>query len=65
MCPAIDNPMSSENRQLLAFFILKMSAMVIDHELHMVYAQNVMSEGTLRQWRRMFTVKSEVVGHLW
>jgi hypothetical protein len=31
-----------------------MSAIEIHHELCAVYGQNVMSEGTVRQWFRMF-----------
>jgi hypothetical protein len=38
-----------------------MSAAEIHHDyVHAVYRQNVMSEGTVRQWCRMFTVS----GHL-
>jgi hypothetical protein len=47
-----------------------MSATEIHRELCAVYGQNIMSEGTVRQWCRMFkdgrkmlTMKSEVVGH--
>jgi hypothetical protein len=43
----------------------------IHHELLAVYGQNIMSEGTVRQWCRMFKggeqifmMKSKVVGHL-
>jgi hypothetical protein len=49
-----------------------MSAVEIHHQLcGMVYGQNVMNEGTVRQSCRMFkdgqkifTMKNEVVGHL-
>jgi hypothetical protein len=48
-----------------------MSAAEVHHEVCVVYSQNVMSEGTARQWCWMFkdgrtnvvfTMKSEVVG---
>jgi hypothetical protein len=46
-----------------------MSAVEIHCELCAVYGQNIMHEGTLRQWHRMlkmgeqsFTMKSEVIG---
>jgi transposase len=51
MCPAIDNPTSCEIR--IAHDI-NMSAAEIHHELCAIYSQNVMSEGTVRQWCRMF-----------
>jgi hypothetical protein len=48
-----------------------MNAAEFHPELRAIYGQNVMSEGTVRQWCRMFkigehmfTTKSEVVGHL-
>jgi hypothetical protein len=45
-----------------------MSAVEIDHELCVVYGQNVMSEDSgvecSKMGERMFTMKSEVVGHL-
>jgi hypothetical protein len=48
-----------------------MSAAEIHRALHVVYGQNVMSKGTLRQYvecstmgEQMFTMKSEVVDHL-
>jgi hypothetical protein len=64
MCPAIDNPASCEIRAIIRFLHAKiMSAVEIHSELcAAVYIQNVMSVGTVRQWCRMFTMKSEVVG---
>jgi hypothetical protein len=54
MCPAIDNPAGYEIRSLICFFHAKrMSAATIHHELCAVYGQNVMSEGTVRQWCRI------------
>jgi hypothetical protein len=55
MCPAIDNPASCEVRAVICVLHTKnMSAAEIHHELCVVYGQNVMSEGTVRQWCRMF-----------
>jgi hypothetical protein len=49
MCPAIDNPTSCENRAVICFLHAKdMCALETNHELHVVYGQNVMSEGTVR-----------------
>jgi hypothetical protein len=46
-CPAIGNPASCEIRAVIRFLHAKnMSAAV--------YGQNVMSEGTVRHWCRMF-----------
>jgi hypothetical protein len=55
-CPAIDNPASGEIRSDIRFLHDKiMSAAEIHRELcPAVYGQNVMSEGTVRQWCRMF-----------
>jgi hypothetical protein len=72
MCPATDSPASCEILAVIHFLHTKnMSATEIHRELCAVYGQNVMSEGTVRQWcrmfkdgQKMFTVKSEVVGHL-
>jgi hypothetical protein len=52
MCPAIDNTVSCEIRAIICFFHVKnMSAAEIHCELcTVVYGQNVMSEGTVRQW---------------
>jgi hypothetical protein len=54
MCPAIGN--SCEIRSVIWFLHAKsMSAAEMHRELcKAVYSQNVMSEGTARQWCRMF-----------
>jgi hypothetical protein len=55
MCSAIDNPASCEIRAVSPFLHVKnMSAAEIHRELCAVYNQNVMGEGTVRQWCRMF-----------
>jgi hypothetical protein len=56
MCPATDNPASCEIRAVIRFLHAKhMSAAAIHRELCMaVCGQNVMSEGIVRQWCRMF-----------
>jgi hypothetical protein len=55
ICPVIDNPTSCEIRAVIRFLHAKcMSAAEIHRELCAVYGQNVMSEGTVRQRRRMF-----------
>jgi hypothetical protein len=71
MCLAIDNPASCEIRTVIHFFHAKiMSAMENHCELCTVCGQNVMSEGTVRQWCRMFndghmfTMKSKGANHL-
>jgi hypothetical protein len=54
-CPAIDNPASCEIYADVRFLHAKnMSASEIHRELCAVYGRNVMSEGTVRQWCRMF-----------
>jgi hypothetical protein len=54
MYPAIDNPTSRKIRAVTCFLHdNNMSAAEIHRELCAVYGQNVMSEGTVRQWRRM------------
>jgi hypothetical protein len=54
-CPTIDNPVSCEIRAVIRFLHVKsMSAAEIHRELWAVYGKNVMSDGTVRQWRRMF-----------
>jgi hypothetical protein len=52
MCPAIDNPASCEICTVIIRFLhaKDMSAVEIHCELCTVYGQNVMSEGTVRQW---------------
>jgi hypothetical protein len=76
MRSAIDNPTSCEILAVIHFLHTKtMSALEIHHELCVpVYGQNVTCEETVRQWcrmfkdgrmdKRMFTMKSEVVGHM-
>jgi hypothetical protein len=55
MCPAINNPTSCEICAVFRFLQSKnMSAAEIHRELCTVYVKNVMSEGTVRQWCRMF-----------
>jgi hypothetical protein len=55
MCPAIDNPDSCKIRAVIHFLHAKnVSDAEIHHELCMVYGQNVMNEGTVRQWCRIF-----------
>jgi hypothetical protein len=52
MCPAINNPTSCEIHAVIYFLRAKnMSAAEIHYELYVVYGQNVMSEGTVRQCR--------------
>jgi hypothetical protein len=55
MCPVIDNPASCKIHIVIHFLRAKiMSATKIHHELCVVYGQNVMSEGTVRQWCTLF-----------
>jgi hypothetical protein len=55
MCPVIDNAASCESHAVICFLHTKnMSAVEIQLELCAVYGQNVMSEGTVRQWCRIF-----------
>jgi transposase len=56
MCPVIDNPTSFEICAVICFIHTKsMSAVEIHHEIcATIYGQSVMSEGTVRQWCRMF-----------
>jgi hypothetical protein len=55
MYPVIDNTTSCKIHAIIHFLRPKnMSAMKIRHEVYAVYGQNVMSEGTVRQWCRMF-----------
>jgi hypothetical protein len=56
MCSAIDNPANCKICALTRFFHAKdMSAAEIHLELcAVVCSQNVMSEGTVRQWCSMF-----------
>jgi hypothetical protein len=73
VCLTIDNLTSYEICVVTRFLHAKsMSAAEIHRELRVaVYGQNVMSEGNIRHWCRMFkkmgdqmfTLKTEVVGH--
>jgi hypothetical protein len=55
MCPEINNPNSCEIRTVNRFLhTTNMSAAEIHRELQAVYSQNIMSEGTVKQWCRMF-----------
>jgi transposase len=55
MCLATDNPFCCEIPSVIRFLHSKnMSAAEIHCEFCAVYGQNVMSEGTVRQWCRMF-----------
>jgi transposase len=56
VCPAINNPASCEICVVIRFLHANMSAAEIHRELCAVYDQNtcIMSEGTVRQWCRMF-----------
>jgi hypothetical protein len=55
MCLAIDNSASCEIRAIVHFHQARnMNAEEINRELCAVYGQNVMSEGIVRQWCRMF-----------
>jgi hypothetical protein len=54
-CPVIDNPTSCKICTVICFLHAKnISAVEIHLELCTVYEQNVMNEGTVRQWCRMF-----------
>jgi hypothetical protein len=51
MCLAIDNPASCEIRAVIRFLHYKhMTAPEIHRELCAVHGQNIMNEGTLKQW---------------
>jgi hypothetical protein len=56
MCPVIDNPTSCKIRTVVLFLHAKNLTVVgICCELRLaVYGQNVMNEGSVRQWCRMF-----------
>jgi hypothetical protein len=66
MCPTIDKPASCEIRAVIHFLhTRKTSSAEIHRELCAAKGENVMSEWkSIRQWCGMFTMKSEVVGHL-
>jgi hypothetical protein len=53
--PATDNPASCEIRDVIHFLHAKnTSADEIHGELCTDYVENIVSEGTVRQWCRMF-----------
>jgi hypothetical protein len=55
MCAAINNPASCEVRAVIRFLHAKqMNAADIHCELCVLYGPNIMSEGSVRQWCRMF-----------
>jgi hypothetical protein len=55
MCPVIDNPARCELRAVIHFLHAKNITAELHHELcAAVYVQNIMSEGTVRQYCRMF-----------
>jgi hypothetical protein len=56
MCPVIDNPARCKIHAVICYFHAKnMSAAEMHCELcAAVYGQNVLSEGTVKQWLRMF-----------
>jgi hypothetical protein len=55
MCLVTDSPASYELSAIICFLHARnMNAAEIHRELRAVYVQNVMSEGTVRQWCRMF-----------
>jgi hypothetical protein len=55
MYPASDNPASCEICAGTLFLHTKnMNSAEMHHELCAVYSQNLMSEGTVREWCRMF-----------
>jgi hypothetical protein len=55
MCPAINNPASCEIHTVIGFLHTKnMSSVEIHHKFCPVYCQNVMNEGIVRQWYKMF-----------
>jgi transposase len=54
-CAAVDNPTSCEIRAVIRFLRSKIiSAAEVHRELCAVYDKIVISEGTVRQWCRMF-----------
>jgi hypothetical protein len=55
VCPAINNPTSCEICTVFLFIHSKnINAAEIHNELCLVYFQNVMSEGSIRQWYGKF-----------
>jgi hypothetical protein len=72
MCHATDNPACCEICAVIRVLHVNNTSPAESHrELCAVYGQNVTSEGTARQWCKMFvdgeqkfTMKSEVMGHV-
>jgi hypothetical protein len=55
MCPPFGNPVSCEISAVIRFLRAKCMRVVEFHrEVRAVYGQHATSEGTLRQWCRMF-----------
>jgi hypothetical protein len=55
MCPVIHTPASCKIYGVIRFIHAKnMSADEIHPQICMVYGQNIMNVGTVRQWGRMF-----------
>jgi hypothetical protein len=55
LCPVTDNPAICEILAVISFLHIKnLSAVEIHCKLCTVYGQNVMSEGTVGQWCRVF-----------
>jgi hypothetical protein len=55
MYPVIDKPAGCKIHSVFRLLPAKnVSAVEIHHELCTVYSQNIMHEGTVRQWHRMF-----------
>jgi hypothetical protein len=55
MYPAIDNLASCEIQSIIHFLhAININAVEIHLELCTVYGKNAMTEGTVRQWCRMF-----------
>jgi hypothetical protein len=54
MCPVIVNPASCKIRTVIHFQAKNMTVAEIHQELCVIYGQNVLSEGTVRKWCRMF-----------
>jgi hypothetical protein len=50
----IGNPTSFKIQAVIRFLHARNEYCGIHRELCMVYGQNIMSEGTVRQWYRMF-----------
>jgi hypothetical protein len=55
MYPAIDNPTGYEIRAVICFLCFKnVSAVETHRKLCGFYGENILSEGTVREWCRMF-----------